>query len=342
MNLFLASTPFQLINTLEAIEHYQCSKNIIIVREQENDNAERQIEELLARHDWFGIIHLERNPTRSLYPRLVLVLNQVRKLNPSMEFDYVFYTEYPSRRVATILGNISIKNKEVMYDDGTWTLKAYEEQLRDNVRVSYSQLKRNLTLNIFGYKKPRDFYIHEKFELFTLFDLKAEHFHIETNTYPRLRRQISKQPTIFKTKSSRAMFIGDGATDGGIDLNEYKKSLQRLCEQFDEVIYFPHRNEKSNVRELLKNVPSLHYAEEAKGPIELEVCKYDNISAIYGYYSTALFTLSRIYPHLSIYTRRLEDHEITDKKLVYKLMELVETYLKGDNIKPWQEEFPVQ
>ncbi|MCX8891348.1 hypothetical protein [Vibrio parahaemolyticus] len=124
MNLFLASTPFQLINTLEAIEHYQCSKNIIIVREQENDNAERQIEELLARHDWFGIIRLERNPTRSLYPRLVLVLNQVRKLNPSMEFDYVFYTEYPSRRVATILGNISIKNKEVMYDDGTWTLKA--------------------------------------------------------------------------------------------------------------------------------------------------------------------------------------------------------------------------
>lgn len=74
MNLFLASTPFQLINALEAIEHYQCNNNIIIVREQENENAEREMEELLAQHNWFGIIRLERNPTRSLYPRLVLVL----------------------------------------------------------------------------------------------------------------------------------------------------------------------------------------------------------------------------------------------------------------------------
>ena len=93
MNLFLASTPFQLINALEAIEHYQCNNNIIIVREQENENAERQMEELLAQHNWFGIIRLERNPTRSLYPRLVLVLKKVRKLNPSMAFNYVFYTE---------------------------------------------------------------------------------------------------------------------------------------------------------------------------------------------------------------------------------------------------------
>ena len=336
MNLFLASTPFQLINALEAIEHYQCNNNIIIVREQENENAERQMEELLAQHNWFGIIRLERNPTRSLYPRLVLVLKKVRKLNPSMTFNYVFYTEYPSRRVATILGNITIKNKEVMYDDGTWTLKAYEEQLRDNIRVSYSQLKRNITLNLFGYKKPRDFYISDKFELFTLFDLKAKHFHIVANTFPRLRRQISKQPTIFKANSSRAVFIGDGATDGGIDLNEYKKSLQRLSEQFDEIIYFPHRNEKASVRDLLQKVPNLRYAEETKGPIELEICKYDNIAAIYGYYSTALFTLSRIYPHLSIYTRRLEDHEIIDKTLVYKLMELIETYLEGDNIHRWE------
>jgi hypothetical protein len=156
------------------------------------------------------------------------------------------------------------------------------------------------------------------------------------NTFPRLRRQISKQPTIFKANSSRAVFIGDGATDGGIDLNEYKKSLQRLSEQFDEIIYFPHRNEKASVRDLLQKVPNLRYAEETKGPIELEICKYDNIAAIYGYYSTALFTLCRIYPHLSIYTRRLEDHEIIDKTLVYKLMELIETYLEGDNIHRWE------
>lgn len=336
MNLFIVSTPFQLINALEAIKQYKCKSNIILLREQENENAEEQIKKLLSHHQWVGIVKIKRTPQKSIFPRLVLVLKKIKQLNPNMVFDNVFYTEYPSRRVATILGNISILNKEVMYDDGTWTLKAFEDYLQKNIRVSYSNFKRNLILNLFGFKKPKDFYIHEKFELFTLFDIDSTNFKISKNNLTLLREHIASQSPMFKSTNQRVAFIGDGATKDGINLTEYKKQLSKLAKSVDEVIYFPHRNEEKDIQLLLSNIKNLTYARKTIQPIEFEICKYSNITAIYGYYSTALFTLSKSYPNLPIYTRKLRDDEILNKALINRLIQLIDKYLKGKNINRWQ------
>ena len=335
MNLFFVSTPFQLINALEAIDHYKCDNNLLILREQENSAAEKQITNLLKDHPWFHIIKLKVRPTKSIYPRLVRILNEIKAVNSTMTFDYVFYTEYPIRRIATILGNVTIIKKEVMYDDGTWTLNAYNEYLRDNKTKSYSQFKRNILLYLFGYKKPQTFSTHKKFELFTFFDLSSNTFKISKNNFTRLRQKINNTKSNDSCSINKAIFIGDGGTDIGLSLTEYKKQLAKLAQQEGYLLYFPHRNERCHVKELLKDVPNLYYAKETTGPIELEVCKYNNVKAIYGYYSTALFTLAKVYPEIKIYTRKLSDQELEDSSYLKKIIKLVDDHLHSPNVYPW-------
>ena len=60
MNLFFVSSPFQLICAMEAIAHYKCKQNLLVIRDQENDLAERHVSEILCKDDWAYIIKLPK------------------------------------------------------------------------------------------------------------------------------------------------------------------------------------------------------------------------------------------------------------------------------------------
>lgn len=90
MNLFFVSSPFQLINAMEAISYYKCKNNILILREQENILAESHIDNIIEYNDWDTIIRLPKKSKPSIYPRLVSLLKKIKKINPSMSFTNVF------------------------------------------------------------------------------------------------------------------------------------------------------------------------------------------------------------------------------------------------------------
>jgi hypothetical protein len=335
MNLFFVSTPFQIINAMEAISFYQCQNNVVIYREPENELSKQQMDKLLAKHDWLTIIKPLSKAKFSISPKLVNLLNQLKAVNPSMVFEKVFYTEYPSRFIATMLSNISISDKEVMFDDGTWTLKAFEEHLKDNVPKSYPNFKRNLLLNLFGYKKPHTFHVHEKFELFTIFDLTSDRFVVSKNNFAVLKNEQPQTESISSESSSIMVMIGDGGTDMGLSLVLYKKAIAELATQTQKLVYFPHRNEKQHVRELLQDIPNLEYATQTNLPIELAIRQYQNITAIYGFYSTALFTLATLFDTTPIYTRKLSDDELNNSSKLKLLSNLVQKYLAAPNVNEW-------
>jgi hypothetical protein len=222
-----------------------------------------------------------------------------------------------------------------MFDDGTWTLKAFEEHLKDNITKSYPSFKRNLLLNLFGYKKPHTFHIHEKFELFTIFDLTSDRFVVSKNNFAVLKRKQPQTHSISSESGSIIVMIGDGSTDMGLSLELYKKAIAELATQTQKLVYFPHRNEKQHVRELLQDIPNLEYATQTNLPIELAIRQYQNIAAIYGYYSTALFTLAKLFDTTPIYTRKLSSNELESNSSLKKLSDLVEHYLNAPNVKVW-------
>ncbi|MCF8780179.1 alpha-2,8-polysialyltransferase family protein [Vibrio sp. IRLE0018] len=332
MNLFFISTPFQALNAFEAIRKYNCKDNIVVIRELESSDADQKLLNLLHRYDWLDIITLPRKSS-GIKPRLIRLLGSLKRTNTNLTFDNVFYAEYPSRHIETVLANINILYNEVMFDDGTWTLRAYETHLKKQAKTEGSSLKRSLTLNLFGYKAPRPRSPGQNFNLFTIFDIQDKNITIIKNSLDVLKSEILATPSIIDEKI--IAFIGDGGTDLGLNLDSYCRYIEQISTKGVKVVYFPHRNEKQHVKDRISLINNLQYATNSKGSIELELAKFKNIEAIYGFYSTALFSLSKLYPKISIFTRKLTHDDFDHPERLEYLVHIVDTYLSATNVKKW-------
>lgn len=251
-----------------------------------------------------------------------------------MSFTNVFYAEYPTRRISTLLGNISITEKEVMFDDGVWTITEYKDNISTKNRIIHDNFKRSTLLKIFGFNSPRTVYPRKNFEIFTFFDLPESSINIKINTFHRLKLKINHTQ---EKSNNLIVFIGDGLTGNGLNIESYLKSLKSILNKHDncKLLYFPHRNEKENIKiQLLKNIPELTYV-NASLPIELELSNHQGINSIYGYYSTALLSLSKLYPDIPIFTRTLSENEFSDQDRLANINYICEHFLISENIKQW-------
>lgn len=338
MNLFFVSSPFQLMCAMEAVRYFKCTNNLLVLREQENDLAEEHVKHIIRAEDWDKVIRLPKKPKAFSLPRLPDLLRKIKKIKPDMNFDKVFFAEYSTWRIAVILANISA-NSEIMFDDGTLTLFEFENKISDKKIVNVSRPKKEITLKLLGYKSSRLIQPHSNFEMFTMFNIGSEDIKIHKNKFDLLKevRELKQ----VHSKSGDIVFIGDGCTETKLNLNEYALTLKQLCmDNPDKKIqYFPHRNEPVFVRDMLSEIDGLAYV-TTQMPIEIQVQQLVNgVSAIYGFYSSALYSLSIIYDGIPIYTRKLVRSEIKDEIgddfLLSESIGFAEKYLTGDNIYNW-------
>ncbi|HDY8071040.1 TPA: hypothetical protein RQK93_003275 [Vibrio vulnificus] len=296
MNLFLVTSPLQLLCAIEAKHEYKTSSNILILRLEKSESSAQQMNLLLDQNDWDFIIFLGRKSkvweARKLHYKL-------KKINPSLHFQCIFYADYSAWRTNVLLSNISIE-KEVMFDDGIGTVREFYEKIQPNSIISRNKPSRDLLLKIVGLNPPRKIYPRENFSFFTFFKLPQSKHPVRVNSLSILQSRMDTKSRFRET--GPIGFIGQGmVAEKGVNLEYYVSLLRTLIhENGVHMLYFPHRTEAEFVKNRLVQIEGLIY-HNSKLPLELEISvEQITLSKIFGIASTASISLKQLYPTIPV------------------------------------------
>lgn len=294
VDVFVASTPLQLISCAEARARYESgSKSVLIMARPDNLVTEKQMEYLIDHLGWKGaeILFLKKS---TFYLRLGFVFRHLRRLNVSRLF----------------IGNKSSWIHEVFYlgllwdelifvDDGLATVKYYHA-LHGEGLVSRISWKKRHFLSLLGV--PLHGRTRESAAFFTCFPLAStDRVKVETHDFLVFRRSF-KSPIAKKEGAPLVGFLGQ-PFGGKERLKQLKRQVRHVVERHPEsyIVYFMHRKEdRKALVEALKEYPV--EIREAGNPIEVEVALSGaSYIAFYSFISTALYTLKKIFPEMRVF-----------------------------------------
>ncbi|SMM99269.1 hypothetical protein SPONN_391 [uncultured Candidatus Thioglobus sp.] len=283
-NLFIVFSPLQIINAIEAIHHFKCKNNILLINykpRQDKNNA--QMDDLVGYHKWDEIIKVGSGGRRSKFLIYVKLIKRLKKV----QYDHVFVAGFTSA-IYTIVANLK-KNKLFFMDDGVGTITAYHDIFAPNVKIKL-RLK-HMRFWLFGIRTK----FTDKINIFTYFDLQPLP-HVAV--IPNKLRWFSKNYTANLTRDKRVYFLGHPHDDKP---EIYLKTVECfLKKQNFEVVYIPHRFEKIN-----KSLRAMFEKNSVKVEIiNMPVEMYFLINKIMpnvvvGFYTSAFFVMLLLYPTVS-------------------------------------------
>ncbi|MCU8115902.1 hypothetical protein M2H36_20185 [Vibrio vulnificus] len=297
MNLFLSTSPLQLICCIEAKRFYNTKNNILILREERSLAGNEQINKLLDKSEWDSVLILKRNSKIWNTARLI---HKIKSLNPSLQFEHFFFADYLAWRTNVLLANIKASN-EVMLDDGTNTISTFKTLIETEQHVYRNKRSRDILMSALGIKKARVIYPRKTFRLFTFFNLVSKKFPIDRNDFITLKDRLNINYCFSET--APVGFIGQGLVGSrGMKITEYCNLLKTIIKKHPRgLIYFPHRSETKDVENIVRSIVGVNYR-KTSSPIEFEISNEEiKLSTIYGITSAASFTLSKIYTNIPIY-----------------------------------------
>lgn len=84
MNIFLVTSPFQLINAIEAKKKFNCKDNILILRDEKSNLGKSQIDYILSLDSWDHVIKLGR---RNKFISLVFTIKKCKSIIKRREIN---------------------------------------------------------------------------------------------------------------------------------------------------------------------------------------------------------------------------------------------------------------
>ncbi len=310
LNVFVASTPLQLISCSEAREHYGCDGNrcILILARPDNRETQSQMTYLADSLGWRGHQTWFLGKT-SFYLKFLLIFRQLSRRSISYLFignknswvHEAFYLGLESQRV-------------VFVDDGLATVKYYHSVLARRFQMRMSAGKKR-TLAALGVRLTQ-FRDRNSLAFFTCFPLdSAGPISVQVHDFPVFRRVFKSGE---KTRDGGPVVAFLGQPFGGEDrLNQLKAQIELVIERHREarIHYFMHR--KETVEELERTLARFPVEiRQAGRPIEVEVAlSGEQYEGFYSFASTALFTLKKIFPESLVY--QLDDRMLASKLPYY-------------------------
>lgn len=266
--LLIIESPLQLLNAYEAIFHFGISEGILLVRYSGFDKNDGQIDDIIRQLNFPEFIAIHRISiqisNRNIWDYAKVIIQKIKFSSVFQKFDAIYVGNYDSPFIKLIIGN----NKNlILLDDGSKTIGTQE-----NFSDSFH------------------------FDWFTFFDLNPyKGQKIYKNTFGRLQ-EIT---TTSKSKNENIIiFIGSNLSEDKIISEAYYLELiQKISKRYSNqhIIYIPHRSEyesKLNTISLIGNIE----IKQLDFPIELLPLYNQSIpTQIISFYSTALFTLGKIY-----------------------------------------------
>lgn len=300
--LFIVTSPLQLLCATEAFHHYGISSGDLIIKIGGNPTSNDMLQSMLEDYNvWNSIEKISKKQS-------LRDLIKVVRGTPNEPYDYIFNAEFNGWFQNVIVANTRYK-KRIIYDDGTMTLNDYRVYFAPRIASTKKHIEKELLLRLAGINnfRPACF---EHIELFTMFELEElDHVTVIEN---RFSASASYRKNVISDPAAPIGILGQPLVEAGIvSKNYYIESLKRLTRE-RKALYFPHRAESEENIAKWKQETNIEVVRDDR-PIELSIASY-SVSSIVGFISTALKTLSLLYPQLEIQFVRTPDNEFLTEK----------------------------
>jgi len=129
-NLFIVFSPLQIINAIEAIHHFKCDNNTIVINyKPRQDQNNTQMDVLAKYHKWDEEIRIGDGSRKSKFFSYIKIIRLLKRKS----YNYVFVAGFTSA-IYTIVANLN-KNKLFFMDDGVGTISAYNDVFAPNKKI---------------------------------------------------------------------------------------------------------------------------------------------------------------------------------------------------------------
>ncbi len=309
-NLFIVASPLQFINAIEAKNHFQTNNNILVLiyNKLENENDANQQLNLLVEKDWDQIIHYNLENIYK-YTRVFYQVNLIKYFK-KYNFSYIFSGEFGSMN-QIILANLTT-DQIYLLDDGTATIFTYQKLLDTNY---FSKLSFYKKLKLLRYKFFNlEYNIKQNINFFTIYNIKSlNNIKVKKHDFNYLKSNIIKN-----VKSTKNIyFLGQNLAENSyMTEDSYLKYIKKTIKYFDHnIIYIPHRSE--TITEKYNSLISEKFIiQKSNAPIETTLInKKISPIIIISFFSSALFTLEKIFTNSKIYAIKLDKNDIESDKV---------------------------
>jgi len=328
-DLFLVSTPLQVINAFEALEYFDCEpdRSLIVLLDNHTPMNSRHLKQIVAHQGWRNVVHLpsmrqqylarlrlarrsalKRNSLRIfeyLLQRTMGIpieqalvgrhcfseLKQLCKSLPKLRICFVGYFGSPYMRHAS--NSVETERVEIL-EEGVNQLHLY-----DDVHAKTSKFSRIFYLNPYANQMRRMFFGLKlravmPLHFFTAYDLQTtDKIIVSRNMYPRFRRALQS------TRSTEDVyFLGEWLTAWNcFSDDEYVKYLRKAREDYSgrRFIFLPHRRTPKSTQDAILKIPGIE-VQDLGGPVEVALSSMDpRPGVVTGFFSSALFNVSMMF-----------------------------------------------
>jgi len=295
--LYFAESPFQLLSALEAIYYYKPSSYVLVIRYANQSDA-KQLK---------NMIHLLKLDTSYLKIIDGSSTCKVRKYFNESAFliwMLLYHKKYSrvylgttKSRYLNVVRDYFLKEKKIIYlDDGSASLV-----IQDSFTDSHS------------------------FDYFTMFEMVAfKNQSIITHNFEYFHTQLGIDVI---PKKSTVVILGNKFYEAGmLSREDSEYLLKKIMDDLgnEDVLYVAHRGES---KEKLYSIQKEHKLDVVQYdfPIELyALYKKELPKQVVSLFSTALFSLSKIYPDLKVTAYKMNTNKLLDHSKNYK--ELYDVY----------------
>lgn len=286
-NLFIVRSPLQLLNAIEAKEHFNTQNNILVLYYGIRGKNSEQMDALVDESEWSNIVVYEHGEVGKL-SKILTQVSLVKKLS-KYDCKYIFSGEYGTVNLL-ILANTN-HEEHYLVDDGITTLHLYEIS-NPNIHKDYT-LKRKLKIlryALFGLKVK----MQKLTNFFTIYDLVPySNQKIVQNKYSALKAKYLKDIE----QDNKLYFLGQHIVQRKLmDDATYVKYIQKIIKHYNKIIiYIPHRTETIS-DELNALFNDRFILQPSTAPVEIAFLLNNTYPKhIASFYTSALFTLDKIF-----------------------------------------------
>lgn len=301
-NIFLVRSPLQIINAIEAKEHFKLNNTLLVMMFNKSHTNTKQMKDTMKLSSWDEVIVYEPNRKKSALLEQVKLIKKLKK----DKYGYLFSGDFGTINKA-LIANLEV-GKIYLVDDGTAAIIIHEKLYKKKKEAISKKLKL-VRYSLFGLK----YRIKQRVNFFTCFNLeKLGEEEIVINRYSHLQTHYLQR----LEKDDKTYLLGQNLTEANyMDDKTYVSYIKKVIERYDgDIIYMPHRAEI--ISDDLKALENDNFVfRENKGPIELMFIEKGIYPfRIISFFSSALFTLDRIFPDTSIEALNIKDNDLLSGK----------------------------
>ena len=342
INIYLVESPFQLLSAIEAKEYYKNFDSIIIIKNVADRKSNELMEKMLTLSKWDKTVKIDY-PTPTVMD--LQFLNQIRKLKKIEKDINAIFIGFPQTRAFQWFCEKLNVNNCFILDDGTHTIELQEKFFSQGnylqgsdilARTEKSFLKRCKNLlklfairYFFGLKESKKF----SYNLFSCYNLKVNpQQSVILHNFEHIKSKISS----YKRLENRVYFYGSPLSEIGIikydsEIEMLEKINSFFLKKEKKLFYIPHRSDSEekidHIQKLGIEIKKIDIIAEVEPVISKTVP-----SDIASFYSTAIFTLNKIYNYDSVTAFKIPQNKIMREDKKDGIQEIYKEYAKYMNI----------